>query len=716
MAADLLTPQELVAELKQLRPSLNTELIVKAYEFSKNAHAGQMRLSGDPYVSHCVEVARILASLHLDSMAIAGGLLHDIVEDTDCSLDDVRKTFGKGIAAIVDGVTNISEMEFDNPEKEQMEQYRKMLLSMAKDVRVILIKLADRLHNMRTLQYLKQEDQKRIAKETLEVFAPLAHRLGIAKIKWELEDLSLKYLDPEAYDYLAAQIAESREEREQYIEEFKGPLVAKLQEAGVDAKIEGRAKHFYSIYIKMKKQGRPIEDIYDLLAIRVLTKTVEDCYKALGIIHGEYTPVIERIKDFIATPKKNGYRSLHTTVLGPRHKRIEIQIRTHEMHKIAEEGIAAHWRYKEGARVDVELDRRLAWLRQTLEWSMDLTDPKEFMHSLKEDLYHTEIFVFTPKGDLKNLPQGATPIDFAYAVHTEVGNHCAGAKVNGKLVPLDTELKSGDTVEIITQTSAEPSIDWLKIVRTATARSRIRRYLKAKGFAESVSLGRELLEKQFRKRGKRLPSEKEFDEIAQSFGRSDSEHLLFAVGSGEISSQQVFNKVYPPEPEQLGLPRRHTPSGGAQTISVQGMGNIVVRFAKCCQPVPGDEIIGLVTRGHGISIHRVGCSNVLREDIPEERLMQVDWDTQKNQTFPAEISLVCEDRQNLLADVARAIADEGANIANADIRTQSGVSAGAFTVEVRNKKHLEAVMRAIEKVKGVRTVTRRGEVGSREAG
>ncbi len=703
-------PDELVAELEKKRPTLNKDLIRKAYLFSARAHDGQMRLSGDPYLSHCIEVARILADLHLDSMTIAGGLLHDIVEDTQMTLDDVQATFGESLASIVDGVTNISEMEFDNPETEQMEQYRKMLLSMAEDVRVILIKLADRLHNMRTLQYLRPEDQRRISKETLDVFAPLAHRLGIAKIKWELEDLALKYLDPEAYEYLANQIDESREERERYIEEFKGPLIAKLKEAGVEASIEGRAKHFYSIYMKMKKQGRPIEDIYDLLAIRVLTSTVDDCYKVLGIIHGEYTPVIERIKDFIAIPKKNGYRSLHTTVLGPRHKRVEIQIRTYEMHRIAEEGIAAHWRYKQGARTDAELDRRLAWLRQTLEWSMDLTDPRDFMHCLKEDLYHNEIFVFTPKGDLKNLPQGATPIDFAYAVHTEVGNHCGGAKVNGKLVSLDTELKNGDTVEIITQASAEPSIDWLKIVRTATARSRIRRYLKAKGFAESVSLGKDLLERQFRKKGKRIPSDRELDELAQSFGRSDTEHLLFAIGSGAISSQQVFNKVYPPDAEPQTLARRRVGVKELPEIKVQGIGNIVVRLAKCCQPVPGDEIVGLVTRGHGISIHRSNCSNVLREDIPEERLMRVDWDTEKDQTFPAEINVICEDRSNLLADVARAISDEGANIASADVHSEGVISAGTFTIEVRNRRHLESVMRAVARVKGVRSVGRKGEV------
>lgn len=668
-----------------------------------------MRLSGEPYLSHCIETALILADLNLDSLAIAGGLLHDVVEDTPVTLEEVREAFGDEIAAIVDGVTSISEMEFDSPQQEQMEQYRKMLLSMAKDVRVILIKLADRLHNMRTLQYLKPEDQKRVAKETLEVFAPLAHRLGIARLKWELEDLALKYLDPEAYEYIAAKIAESRQEREAYIEEIKGPLLEKLRQAGIDARIEGRAKHFYSIYVKMKKQGRPIEDMYDLLAVRVLTNSVEDCYKALGVIHGEFTPVIERIKDFIATPKKNGYQSLHTTVLGPRNKMVEIQIRTHEMHRVAEEGIAAHWRYKQGVKDDRDLDRRLAWLRQMIDWARDVTDPKEFLDSLKDDLYHNEVFVFTPKGDLKNLPEGATPIDFAYAVHTEIGNHCVGARVNGRLVPLDTELKNGDTVEIITNANATPSIDWLKIVRTATARSRIKRWLKAKHYAESVALGKEMLEKHLRKHRKKMPPEDDLDDLAQSFGKSDAEQLFFSIGSGSLSCNQVYSKLYPKESQVVTVEKIRRRSRGAPGISVQGMGNIVVRFARCCQPVPGDEIIGLVTRGRGISIHRVKCANVLKDGIPAERLMEVEWDTAKEESFPAALNIVCDDRRNLLADIAKAISDQGANISNADVRKQGSISSGTFTVEVRNRKHLEEIINAIERVKGVREVTRKGD-------
>jgi guanosine-3',5'-bis(diphosphate) 3'-pyrophosphohydrolase len=699
----------LLADVERLRPGANLDLITRAYHFSAKAHEGQLRMSGVPYLSHCVETSRILADLHLDSVTIAGGLLHDIVEDTPFSLEQVRGEFGDEIAVVVDGVTNISEMSFESPEQEQMEKYRKMLLSMAKDVRVILIKLADRLHNMRTLEYLPEADRHRIARETLDVFAPLAHRLGIARIKWELEDLSLKYLDPEVYDMLANQIAKSREEREAYIEELKGPLVEALSRSGINAEVTGRPKHFYSIYMKMKKQGRPIEDIYDLLAVRVLTETVADSYKALGVIHGMYTPVIERIRDFIATPKKNMYRSIHTTVVGPRAEMVEIQIRTFEMHKTAEEGIAAHWRYKEGGKTDEEMDRQLSWLRQTLEWSRDLTDPQEFMYSLKADLYHHEIFVFTPKGELKNLPSRATPIDFAYAVHTEVGNHCSGAKVNGKMVSLTSQLKNGDTVEIMTQSSAEPSRDWLKVVTTPGARAKVRKWLKVKGYTESISLGKDILERLFRKAGKPLPTEREIDDLAQSFGRTDSEHLYFSVGCGEISGERILNKVYPQEARaplaKKAPPRARGPAG----VKVQGIGNLMIRFAKCCQPVPGDDVVGLVTRGHGISVHRAECGNLHRSDVDGERLMEVDWDTDREQAFSVDLLLFCEDRRNLLADVAKAISDESIDIVNADVGFHNGVPSGTFTVRVRNLKQLSEVMKSVAGVKGVHRVVRRGD-------
>ncbi|MGD8628286.1 MAG: bifunctional (p)ppGpp synthetase/guanosine-3',5'-bis(diphosphate) 3'-pyrophosphohydrolase [bacterium] len=700
---------DLLADIKRLRPGADIDLITKAYNFSAKAHEGQFRCSGAPYLTHCVETARIISELHLDSVTIAGGLLHDIVEDTPIGLDEIRKEFGDEMAVIVDGVTNISGMSFESPEQEQMEKYRKMLLSMAEDVRVILIKLADRLHNMRTLQYLPEDDRLRISRETLDVFAPLAHRLGIAKIKWELEDLTLKYLDPEAYDMLARQIALSRDERERYIKELEGPLLEALEQGGVKAEMTGRAKHFYSIYMKMKNQGRPIEDIFDLLAVRLITENVADCYKALGVIHSRFSPVIDRIKDFIAIPKKNMYRSLHTTVIGPRAEMVEIQIRTREMHKTAEEGIAAHWRYKEGGKTDEELDRQLYWLRQTLEWSRDLTDPKEFMFSLKADLYHHEIFAFTPQGDLKNLPLGATPLDFAYAVHTEVGNHCAGARINGKMVALTTEIRNGDTVEILTRAATEPSRDWLKIVKTAGARSKIKRWLKIKGYDESVTLGREILERQFKKAQKQVPGEKEFDELGQTFGRKDAEHLFFSVGCGEISSERVFNKLYPSELKTPVVKPAAEPEQRPAGVKVQGIGSMMIRFAKCCQPVPGDDVVGLVTKGRGISVHRTGCENVLKPDVDRDRLMDVDWDTDRDQAFPVELTMICDDRSKLLADLAKVIADQNVNILKTELRSRGTSVHGSVTVQVKNLKELEALSAALSRIKGVHRIARKGE-------
>ena len=702
---------DLLADVDKFRPGADRELIRRAYEFSVKAHEGQMRMSGAPYVSHCAETARILAWLNMDSVTIACGLLHDIVEDTTVSLSEVRDAFGDEIAAIVDGVTHISEMSFDSPEREQMEKYRKLLISMARDVRVILIKLADRLHNMRTLEYLPDQDRRRIARETIDVFAPLAHRLGIAKVKWELEDLSLKYLDPEAYQLLADQIAHSRRDREEYIEELKGPLLAKLKEAGIEAEVTGRPKHFYSVYIKMKSQGRQIEEIFDLLAVRVIVKDIPECYKALGVIHANYTPVIERIKDFIATPKQNMYRSLHTTIVGPRGEMVEIQIRTREMHRTAEEGIAAHWRYKEGGTADQKLDGQLAWLRRTLEWLQDLTDPDEFMYSLKADLYHDEIFIFTPKGDLKNLPRGATPLDFAYAVHTQVGNKCVGAKVNGRLVPLTHELMNGDTVEIVTEANREPSRDWLKIVKTAGARQRIKRWLKAKDFKESVDSGLEALQREFRKARKPYPGDKELEEVGRSFGKSDRENLLSAIGSGDISSQQVLRKFYPSkEPQAPPKPSKVAPkSRPSSGVRVQGMDGIAIRFAKCCQPVPGDHVVGVVTKGRGISVHRDVCQNVFRQALPRDRIIEASWDTGRDQAFPVRVSLVCEDRRNLLADIAQTISDEQADIIKSDMTSHGPLCSGIFVLEVKNVQHLATVLKALSKVKGVREVSRKGE-------
>jgi GTP pyrophosphokinase len=705
--------EELLADIERSRPTVRKDLVSKAYRFSERAHRGQNRMSGDPYLTHCVETARILGRLHLDSVTIAGGLLHDVIEDTETSLEEIRSEFGEEIATIVDGVTNISEMSFQSPQQEQMEKYRKMLLFMAQDVRVILIKLADRLHNMRTLEFLPHDDRIRISRETLDVFAPLAHRLGIARVKWELEDLALKYLDPEAYAYLGEQIELSREEREEYLEEFSGPLLERLKQSGVSAEITGRAKHFYSIYMKMKNQNRPIEDIFDLMAIRVLTEDVADCYKVLGVIHSMYTPVVDRIKDFIATPKKNMYRSLHTTVVGPRGEMVEIQIRTYEMHRTAEEGIAAHWRYKVGGKSDPELDRQLAWLRQTLEWSRELTDPEEFMDSLRADLYHHEIFVFTPKGDLKNLPRGATPLDFAYSVHTEVGNRCSGAKVNGRLVPLSTELKNGDTVEIVTQASSEPSIDWLHMVRTASARAKIRRWLKTRDFADNVALGREMLDRELKRERKPAASDRDLAGPARQLGKEDPGQLLAAVGVGEISPTQVVRRLFPEEEEELPALKPEPETGPPSGIRIQGIDNLMIRFARCCQPVPGDPVVGLVTRGRGISVHRAGCRNVVEGDSTDGRLIEVEWDVRRPRPFTVDLDVAVEDRRSLLADVARAIGDAGANICNAGVRSDGSRSTGTFSVQVRDRRQLENTIRLVSEVPGVRRVSRKGEAPDR---
>ncbi|MFQ6094198.1 MAG: RelA/SpoT family protein, partial [bacterium] len=529
----------LLDEVKSYTRTADLDFITHAYRFSEMAHKNQSRRSGRPYMDHCVEAARILAGLHLDSATIAAGLLHDVVEDTKITIEQVREEFGEEIAGLVDGVTKIGGLTFQSREEQQAENFRKMLLSMAKDIRVILIKFADRLHNMRTLEHLSPKKAKEIALETLDVYAPLAHRFGISRIKWELEDLSLKYIHPRAYQELEAKITETRQEREQYIKEVEKPLVKELKKAGVKANIYGRAKHFYSVYEKMNRRNVPFEEIQDLLAIRVIVSTVQDCYHALGVVHSLYTPVQDRFDDYIATPKSNMYQSLHTTVVGPRGKMVEIQIRTREMHRIAEEGIAAHWRYKEGKEKEDELDQHMRWLRQLIDWQVETPDPREFLESLKIDLFQDEAFVFTPKGDLFRLPKGSTPIDFGFAVHTDIGLHCSGARVNGKFVPLSTPLRSGDTVEIITSPSQKPNQDWLNIVKTPRAKSKIRGWLREQLHEQSVKLGEEILERELKKhRIKKRPKE-ELLGIAQDFGFFDLSGLYAALGSGDLSGLQV---------------------------------------------------------------------------------------------------------------------------------------------------------------------------------
>ncbi|MBN1826752.1 MAG: bifunctional (p)ppGpp synthetase/guanosine-3',5'-bis(diphosphate) 3'-pyrophosphohydrolase [Candidatus Eisenbacteria bacterium] len=695
------------------RPGLDRELLNRALRFARERHGGQMRRSGEPHLHHVVEAARILDELRLDSVTLAAAILHDVVEDTDTDVDAIRKEFGEEIAHLVDAVTKIGEIRIDSPEKEQAENFRKMLLSMARDIRVILIKLADRLHNMRTLQHLPAEKIERISRETLEIYAPLAHRFGIARIKWELEDLSLKYLEPVAYRELVARIADTRETREGQIEYFKEPLQAKLHQYGIQAEVVGRPKHFYSIYNKMKGQNLPLEEIYDLLALRVIVGSVQECYHVLGIVHTLYTPVHDRFKDYIATPKSNMYQSLHTTVIGPEGRMVEFQIRTRKMHQTAEYGIAAHWRYKEGGASDHDLDQRLSWLRQVVDWQKDLTDPKEFLDLLKKDLFHHEVFVFTPGGDLKRLPRGSTPLDFAFAVHTEVGFHCAGAKVDGRIVPLRYELRNGETVEIITSHSAAPTHDWLHVVKTSRARSKIRSWLKRESFHQSKQLGKVILERELHKLHFRGSIEKKLAEHVEEFGLSDPDQVLAAIGSGDLSGRQVAVKLVekepgPQPPEPLSLERiidltRRSERG----VRIHGVDQLMIRFAKCCQPLPGDRIVGVVTRGRGVSVHRVDCPNVFPSRIDPERVLEVEWDVGKGQNFPVKILIRAEDRPGLLADVAKVIGKMHSNIRSADVLSEETDAQGVFLIEVTGLKHLHKVIKAIRAVKGVIDVERR---------
>ena len=586
-----------------------------------------------------------------------------------------------------------------------------MLLSMAKDIRVIIIKLADRLHNMRTLDSLDKNKQKKIAQETREVYAPLAHRFGMAKIKWELEDLSLKYLDSEAYDELVRKISARREDREAYIREITEPLKRELDEAGIEAEITGRAKHFDSIYRKMKKRQKPFEEIYDLFAIRIIVDSEGECYHALGIVHTLWMPVADRFRDYIALPKSNMYQSLHTTVIGPRGKMVEIQIRTHQMHRTADYGIAAHWLYKEGRREPDESDKQMTWLREVLEWQKDLTNPSEFLEYLKIDLFRDDIFVFTPKGELRQLPKGSTPLDFAYAVHSEVGHHCMGARVDGKMVPLNTILSSGQEVEVITSAHQSPSQDWLKIVKTPRARSKIRHWLRQKRYEESVNLGKEIFERELQKRHLKPPPEQELSDLGMGLNFHDSEAMFFALGNGNVSMKHILTKLTPPEKQKEVKPSIigkfvDKARGGTKGIRVGGMGNMMFRFAGCCQPVPGERIVGFVTRGRGVSIHRSDCPNALQMMMEDERKVEVRWDVGKDQSFMVKLEVLVEDRKNMLRDITQAISDADTNVRGAEIKGEEITSTGSFIIEVKNINHLNRTLKKIKKVKGVIQIER----------
>ncbi|MFP4623848.1 MAG: RelA/SpoT family protein [Gemmatimonadota bacterium] len=700
---------------------LDVPLIAKAYAFAEEAHRGQKRASGESFIVHTTEVARILAELHLDTVSVVVGLIHDTVEDTPRTLEDVQEEFGEVVANVVDGVTKIGKVKFRSTTEQQVENYRKLLLSMASDARVILIKLVDRLHNMRTLDHLRPEKQKRIALETREIYAPLAHRLGMAQIKWELEDLSFKHLEPEAYRDLVKKVKDRRAEREDWVEGLRQPLEEELRKNGIPCEVYGRPKHLWSIHRKMMHRTKPYEEIYDLMAIRVITDSVANCYHALGIIHNQWTPLQERFHDYIATPKSNMYRSLHTTIFGPGGRLYEIQIRTREMHRTAEYGIAAHWKYKEDGALPPpkqeldEVDETLTWFRQVLEWQQDTREPEEFMEFLRIDLFQDEIFVFTPKGDVKQLPKNATPIDFAFAVHTEVGLRCSAARVNGRISPLSRELRNGDTVEVITDERQRQSRDWLGFVRTARARQKIRQWIRQEEFDSSLKLGREIMERERKKRKAPKPDGEAMERTADALNVPGFDHVLAGLGRGDIGLNAILNELYPdqdggvPEKQPNAFERlvEKVRGGASNAVRIQGLENLMVRYSQCCQPVPGDDVIGYITRGRGISIHRKDCPNVLQLAEHPERRVEIEWKAEAGDRFFVRLIVEGDDRRGLLGDIANAITNTATNISSAEVHGVEGGMTGSFVVEVENLQHLRKVVRSIRSVKGVLGVERR---------
>jgi GTP pyrophosphokinase len=705
---------ELARAVAPLLERLDLDLLTRAYRASAQAHSGQKRKSGEDFLSHSVAVATILAEHQMDSTTIAAALLHDVVEDSNVSIDEIRRDFGAEVAELVDGLTKLSGLTFRSAEEAQAENYRKLLLSIAKDARVIIIKLADRLHNMRTLEHLSEEQQRRIALETQEIYAPLAHRFGMAGVKAELEDLAFKFLEPEEYRALIKKIQARRTERDQTIERLRVPLTEELKRAGLtDFEITGRPKNLWSIHKKMKRRDKPFEEIYDLLAMRVLVGSVADCYHALGVIHHQWTPLQERIKDYIASPKSNGYQSLHTTVFGPGGQLYEIQIRTGEMHRTAEYGIAAHWLFKEGKAPD-EFDRHLAWFRQLLELQQDAHSPEEFLEFLKVDLYQDEIFVFTPRGDVKQLPKDATPIDFAFTVHTEVGFHCSGARVNGRIAPLHRPLKNGDSVEVLTSPQARPSRDWLAHVRTGRARHKIRQWIRLEEHARSVGLGREILDREIRRR--RLPpaAPDQLARAAAALSVGSADQLEAVLGRGDVALGLVMRALYPdlpaedlqaPKPTAFGRVIQRLRLG--RGIRIQGVDGLMVRYAQCCQPVPGDPVVGYVTQGRGISIHRSDCPNLLPLSAEGERRVEIDWQESQGETFVVRLAVEGEDRRSLYADICEAVNQTGTNIRRAELASKDGAVFGHLLVEVENHTHLNKVLRAVRRVKGVTEIARR---------
>ncbi len=720
----MLNLAELVERVKKYQPAADIDLITRAYEYSERAHKGQMRKSGDPYFSHPASVAGIITDLKLDTASVCAGLLHDVVEDTLATTTDIEKDFGQEVAFLVDGVTKLSKINFASKEDRQAENFRKMLVAMARDIRVLLVKLCDRLDNMRTLEFMKPEAQDRIARETMEIYAPLANRLGIARFKSELEDLSFRYTEPQAYADLEKKLQTTSAERDRYINEVCKVLSGKLAEQGFAADVTGRAKHLYSIWRKMQAQHVDFDQVYDVIAFRALVESVADCYATLGVIHSQWTPVPGRFKDYLALPKPNMYQSLHTTVIGPGRERIEIQIRTHDMHRVAEQGIAAHWKYKErnSGGVDPKEAARFGWLRQLMEFQKDLKDPAEFLESVKVDLFQDEVYVFTPKGDVRVFPRGSTPIDFAYAIHTQVGEHCSGARVNGAIAPLRSKLRNGDVVEVMTNPNQTPSKDWLDFVGTSRARSKIRNYLRADQRDKSLKLGKELLEKEMHTRGMSLSklgkSDAEMRKVTEHFGVSSAEELYVSLGYGKIAARAVTDFLSPTkEGEKESEPPAAIKEGrieslvrkvtgkDSQGIRLNGIDDVLVRYTKCCNPLPGDEIIGFITRGRGITVHRRNCPKAF--DTDPERRVEISWDARAKINRPVQVKVMTANRPGILATVGHTFHEQGINISEATCRaSDDGKAMNTFTFLCSDLAQLKNVIRQLQRIPGVMAVER----------
>ena len=714
--------RDLLRTMRANRPSDDLELVRKAYEFSQKHHAGQLRASGEPYLVHPLGVALVLAEMKMDPVAVAAGLLHDSVEDTSVTVVDIRKEFGEQVAHIVEGVTKISQIDFATREEQQAENLRKMMLAMVDDIRVVLIKLADRLHNMRTLEHLEPERQQKIAKETLEIYGPIAHRLGMGKIRGELEDLGFRYIDPITYQQVHDAVEARRKKGEQFLARVEQVLRDKLKEAGITARVESRIKRLYSIHKKLVRQKINVEQVYDLYAMRIITQSLQDCYAVLGIVHNVWRPVPGRIKDFIAMPRPNFYQSLHTSVITDDGTPFEMQIRTEEMHRMAEEGIAAHWKYKDGP-VSAQDEQRLAWLRQVVEWQRDVSDPNEFLSTLKIDLYPEEVYTFTPKGKVVVLPRESTPIDFAYTVHTEVGHSCVGAKVNGRMVPLRHKLHSGDIVEILTQPGHKPSRDWLAVVKSSRARNKIKHWLNLHQRERAVEIGRKLIEKEARKYRVALKEikEEELRKIASDYGLGQPDDLMAGIGYGKYSARQVLARLSPTAGAGTEVTTYGDTSGlasvvrrvfggdqGNSAIRVKGQGDLLVYRARCCNPIRGETVVGYVTRGKGVAVHAVDCPNVVNLMYEPERRIDVEWasDDSVASSYPVKITVFCDDRFGMLKQITSVISDSKTNIRNVEARTYNGQGNIDVILDIADLKHLENIINGVRKIPGVHDVQR----------